>query len=264
MRLFAEAAALEAKSGQKRRSRTESDSQDAQLAYLLDLALADDALDTSVRAGLKASVKLRNACRGAIGPLSEEVAPLARSLNLHPTLFALMICHWREERDKGAKGPVGLDDWYDLSDEAREVRVEVLKEARELAGDLEFSVRRLNEDVETCIKLAIKKSVDIKSKLEVLKKKVQSELGRRRKLFHHYSKRDLEAFYLRRMRGLEPSHPRILGLYNDSNLDLSIKENRDRIKRYASDRISEVASRLGAIVRPLEEEIQTLGEPESE
>ena len=99
MRLFAEANALETKPSQKKRSHTEADSQDAHLAYILDLALADEALEAGVRADLKASVKLRNACRGAIGPLSEEVTPLAKSLNLHPALLALMICHWREERD---------------------------------------------------------------------------------------------------------------------------------------------------------------------
>lgn len=234
--------------GRVKRNLTESESQDASLAYLLRLALADVNLDPAVQQGIEEAMNRRTAFHGSIGLLSDEVAPLARALNVEPALLALMIYHRVHDRDQGATRPAGLEDWYGLSDLSQELRAEILAQTKELVADLDFSVGHLNEDVEACIALAIKKAVDIKARLEVLKKKVAAEFGRRRKLFHHYSKRDLEAYYLRRMRGLPPSDPQILNLYNDASLNLSVKENRDRVQRYASDRISRVAAHLNSFV----------------
>lgn len=255
-RLFAEAHELRLKNqeregsakGSVKRRQTEDESQSAHLAHLLELALADEELDQDVKEQLRNAFSTPLAKRGNIGLLAREVAPLATSLNLEPALLALILYHQAvQNREKAPAVPAGLEDWFGLSDRSQELRTRILAQTRELAADLEFSVGQLNEDVETCIALAIRKSVDIKVKLEVLKKKVAAEFGRRRKLFHHYSRRDLEAFYLRRMRGLPPSDPRILALFNEARLDLTIKENRDRVKRYASDRISEVANRMNKI-----------------
>lgn len=233
------------------RGRTESESQEAQLALLLKFALEDESLDRQTKTGIQRMLRSRRIRGRELSSLVVPLRSLSKRLNLHPLVLALMAHDYLRENDLGKGGLAGLDDWFHLSDETRTQRRLVLCKAREALIDSIFSVERLNEDTEACIKLALSKVGDARKALDVLMLKVGAERGRRAKLFSHYSRRDLQAFYLRRMRGLPASDRRILALFADELTDLSDIGEQKRLVGRSSDRISEVAKRLTSILRPL-------------
>ncbi len=224
--------------------------ENAQLAYLIELVLADKEF-SDIHADLIRLSASPHSIREEVLPLSESIQLISDRLNLEPILLAFALIQWSNEVDLGDPGTVGSDNWFDLNPETLAQRQLAAGMAQEIAREIGVVISKLNADPIDVAILARRKSGELTMQLDKLIKKIQGELGRRKRLFFECSKRDLQIFYWWKVKGISLTDVNVLKLFEGEFplLDLSVLENRTALSKKAFSRANEIKKLIHSVVK---------------
>lgn len=227
----------------------------AQLAYLVELILADASFTDIHRPLRKLSVS-KEALHEDFGKLAAKLGAVAKRLNIEPLVLAWSLVQWSEEADLGNPGPQGGANWSLRSPELRESHRSALKNSTILADELRSSLEYGKLDPLDSVSQARKKAGALVKELDKLKKSLEGEMGRRKRLFYECSKRDMRIFFLVKIKKIPMVDVNILRELEGpgANLDLSIKSNRIALAKKIHGRANEIVRLMNSVHADLQNE----------
>lgn len=192
----------------------------AKLAYLYGLILSDPELqDLKARLTKLAGHKL--AATEDADSLAHYVKNLSEKIGMSPRLLAICAICWAHEAEVHPYEVKGSADWFTLPIHIQNTRASLREEAMRISEEITSALGGMGLDPRSSLRVCIEKSKQLGVALRNLEKEVRGLDERRSTLLSSIHEYQLEAYYLKRIRGKRIDNPQLERLLKLAGTDLN-------------------------------------------